>query len=203
MRKIFIVLISLAVVIGMASAHPRPTAADQEDHLDPSGRIVAARGSLETLSGMLKWEDDEWHLALPSGGIMYELHLGPYGHREEPVFTDNTSAEVEGFVYRDHISPVKVITGGETYQFWTTERMPMWAGSGEGGGRVAWEYGDIPQGQRFADGENAYSGNSVQTGPREDPDARPRLGEAVNRQESAGGAPGGALERMKRNSPDS
>lgn len=146
MKRIAMVLVAMVIVGSLVGA--QATAVDAVDQ-DPSGRIVSARGTLQTLSGTLRWERDEWFLATDSHAL-YELHLGPYGHQDEPLFTGDVAAVVEGFVYGDHIAPVTVATAGDVHRFWATDRMPLWAGSGEGGGRVAQTNPEIPMGQRIA-----------------------------------------------------
>lgn len=160
-----IITMVITMIMGSAIVFAGTPAAETLDD-DPSGRIVAARGELTALSGTLVWERDEWFLHTGTGSA-YELHLGPYGHREEPVFTAGTPAETEGFVYRDHMAPISVDTDGETHRFWDTNRMPLWAGSGEGGGRVAQTNPEIPMGQRLAMQEDRDLGEGLQVGPRD------------------------------------
>ncbi len=170
MRQVMVILIAIMIVVaGSAVMADNATTADMPFDDDPPGRVVANRGVQQTLSGTLRWDRDEWYLATGStdadAGALYELHLGPYGHRAEPVFTDGASAVADGFVYNEHMAPISVDTGGETHRFWNTDRMPMWAGSGEGGGRVAQTNPEIPVGQRLAvQGEEPAPGR--QTGPR-------------------------------------
>lgn len=152
MKRTAIVLMMAAMAALTAWSAGADTATFDED---PPGRIVATRGNVQTLTGTLQWERDEWYLITGADG-MYELHLGPYGHRDEPVFTAGTPARTEGFVYGNHVAPITVDADGTVHRFWTTDRMPLWAGSGEGGGRVAWTDDTVPQGRRLAlqdDGE--------------------------------------------------
>ncbi|SIQ19661.1 hypothetical protein SAMN05920897_10534 [Alkalispirochaeta americana] len=139
------------------------------DLIDPPGRVVAAQGTMDTLSGNLVWEDQEWHLRESSSSRMYELHMGPYGHQEEPLFSTGATATVKGFVLGGHIAPVSVESEGSTREFWTPARIPRWAGSGEGEGRVAWERDDVPQGHRLAVADPGNRAN------RESADDAPRL----------------------------
>lgn len=161
MKRITVVLTMVAMAALTAGSVAANTDAVADD---PPGRIVATRGTLESLSGTLRWERDEWYLS--TDGRMYELHLGPYGHREEPIFTAGDSAATEGFVYGNHIAPITVDTAGTTHQFWNSDRMPMWAGSGEGGGRVAWNEEAVPQGRRLA-----VQDEEVRRGLQSDPEA--------------------------------
>jgi hypothetical protein len=197
MKKITIVVTMIAMAVLTAGSIAADTEAVDDD---PPGRIVAARGNLDTLAGTLRWERDEWYLGIADGRL-YELHLGPYGHRDEPIFTAGTSATTEGFVYGTHIAPITVETAGTTHRFWSSDRMPMWAGSGEGGGRVAWDDDAVPQGQRLAvqDDEEV---RGLQAGPRALADRR--FGDGVQRAPGAPGTPGEApreIERGFRNDP--
>jgi len=95
---------------------------------DILGRTVAETGVLEHASGTLQYNNGEWFLENSIG--TYELHLGPLGHDTLP-FTNGAEATTYGFVLKEHIAPVSVATGNETYEFWREERYPGWAGEGE------------------------------------------------------------------------
>lgn len=154
MKRIPLVLVLMVVAIATLVAGTVVADIPAVDE-DPNGRIVAARGTLGSLTGTLRWERDEWYLATGNNGV-YKLHLGPYGHWDEPLFTAGVTATTEGFIYGTHIAPLTVRSEGETHRFWNTDRMPLWAGSGEGAGRVAWHTDEVPRGQRRAlrsDGE--------------------------------------------------
>ena len=134
MQKIIVLAVAIAVLgVGSAIAH---------DHDgEPVGREVAAQGVLMEYVGTLRYMRGEWFLV--RNGDEYELHMGPYGHADEPVFEDGVQAAVHGFVYHNHIAPITVTADGQTHTFWTVNRFPAWAGSGEGGGRVAHSNPDI------------------------------------------------------------
>lgn len=134
-----------ALVLAAALMLTAATGVILADDDDPSGRIVAARGERETLSGTLTHEHGEWYL-----NSTWELHMGPLGHGDEQLFAHGAAADVDGFVFRNHIAPITVATNGETHEFWEENRMPRWAGTGEGGGRVAHTNPDIPTGNRAA-----------------------------------------------------
>ncbi|TVR55657.1 MAG: hypothetical protein EA426_14685 [Spirochaetaceae bacterium] len=123
---------------------------------EPVGREVAAYGTLAEAEGTLNFMHDEWFLTNPDGE--FELHMGPFGHTDEPVFAENTNAWIRGFFLGDHIAPVEVRTENATHDFWTVERFPIWAGSGEGGGRVAHTNPEIPIGRREETGEFGLGG---------------------------------------------
>ncbi|TVR71349.1 MAG: hypothetical protein EA427_04525 [Spirochaetaceae bacterium] len=193
MKKMTIVLTMIAMAALTAGVIAADTDASNED---PPGRIVAARGNLETLSGTLRWERDEWYLST-GPGTLYELHLGPYGHREEPIFTAGASAATEGFVYGNHVAPVTVDTMGETHRFWTSDRMPLWAGSGEGGGRVAQTSPEIPLGQRLAQQQEDQAGPGQPPGEQVGPRSFSGEGDGVGTR----GAPAEEVQRGFRNEP--
>ena len=94
------------------------------------GRTVADKGSRVTVSGTLLYKDSEWYLQ--SGDNVYDLHLGLYGHDENMTGTMNAgeSAKVEGFMLENHIAPVSIVSGGETYNFRDKSGNPLWAGKG-------------------------------------------------------------------------
>ncbi len=115
---------------------------------EPVGREVAAYGTLEEREGTLQYMRDEWFIV--TNGDEYELHLGPYGHADEPPFVDGETGTARGFVWTDHMAPIAVETDRGTQEFWTEQRLPIWAGSGEGGGRVAHTNPDIEPPRREA-----------------------------------------------------
>ena len=92
------------------------------------GRDVARDGRLATVSGVLRYDGSEWFLAANDGS--FELHLGPFGHDESLPFTEGAEVIVRGFVLGEHIAPLWVTAGDETYDFWHEMRYPRWAGSG-------------------------------------------------------------------------
>ena len=92
------------------------------------GRDVARGGELRTVSGSLLYDRDEWLIDASSG--TFELHMGPLGHDETLPFADGSAAVVRGFALGEHLAPIWVATGDETYEFWFEERFPRWAGDG-------------------------------------------------------------------------
>ena len=80
--------------------------------------------------------------------------MGPFGHDESLPFTEGAMVEIRGFVLPEHIAPVRVTTGGETYKFWHEQRYPLWAGAGEG--RNAVEERGNDQGNMQAPGRQLY-----------------------------------------------
>lgn len=81
------------------------------------------------LSGSVVYRDNEWFLNVHDG--LYEIHMEPFGHDESLPFTEGATVEIRGFVLPEHIAPVRVTTGGETYEFRHEQRYPLWAGAGE------------------------------------------------------------------------
>ena len=92
------------------------------------GRDVARGGELRTVSGSLLYERNEWFIDASAG--TFELHMGPLGHDETLPFVDGSAAVVRGFALGEHLAPIWVATGDETYEFWFEERFPRWAGNG-------------------------------------------------------------------------
>ena len=92
------------------------------------GRDVAREGTLQTVDGTLRYQDDEWYLS--AGRRVYELHMGPFGHDESLALRDGSLARVEGFVVGDHIAPLSLVSEGVTHEFWHADRYPLWAGAG-------------------------------------------------------------------------
>lgn len=102
-----------------------------------SGRDIAERGTLKTLTGLLKEKDREWFLKTPEQE--YELHLGNY----EAIYPrgielkEGTTAEVYGFVHGVSVAPVWVKNQNRTYKFRDKDGTPLWAGKGQGRNRDA------------------------------------------------------------------
>lgn len=92
------------------------------------GRDVARDGRLATVTGTLLYDQDEWFL--DARGQTWELHMGPLGHDEALPFTDGVQATVRGFVLAEHIAPLWVTIGEQTFDFWHEARYPRWAGEG-------------------------------------------------------------------------
>jgi hypothetical protein len=115
-------------------AQPPAQAPAEIELEDPSGREVADIGVPGVLQGTLHNEKDEWYLSCD--GIMYELHMGIYGHDEPDMFVEGTPAVVSGFIYHHHIAPIVVETPQTSRRFWREDRFPMWSGSGGGKNQV-------------------------------------------------------------------
>ena len=129
-------LILLAVSLGAQGSmdqylEPDPgTAPDTVPDIDdPVGREVARYGQMGTLQGKLLYDGDEWHLVTDE--IIYEMHMGPAGHDTDDLFEQDSPAEVQGFIYRDHIAPVRINSTTGTVGFWDEGRFPLWAGVGQ------------------------------------------------------------------------
>ena len=101
---------------------------------DPSGREVANNGIQGVLEGTLRHMKDEWYLEC--NGIMYELHMGIYGHNEPDMFVEGAPAVVSGFIYHHHVAPIVVETPQTSRRFWREDRFPMWSGGGGGKNQV-------------------------------------------------------------------
>ena len=126
-------VIRLAVVLAVIAGLALPASAGADE--DPGGRDIARMGTLHTVEGILRSVDDEW--ALESETTLYELHMGRAGHEAELPFRDGAHAVVRGFVHKEHIAPIVVETGGTASRFWTEDRYPVWAGSGQRRNAVA------------------------------------------------------------------
>lgn len=101
---------------------------------DPSGREVANIGVPGVLEGTLHHVKDEWYLE--SDGIMYELHMGIYGHNEPGMFSEGAQAVVSGFIHHQHVAPILIQTPQTSRGFWSEDRFPLWAGGGAGRNQV-------------------------------------------------------------------
>ena len=95
------------------------------------GRTVVERGTMTVLSGTIFLEKEEWYLKTSAG--VYELHLGRYGHEEGYLngLNPGAEAEVTGYIFRNHVSPITLVSGGMTYAFRGENGMPLWAGRGD------------------------------------------------------------------------
>ena len=90
------------------------------------GRDIVAKGTVQSMSGTLKADGHEWVLITVSGN--YELHLGPGEYRESKNFTmtDGEKAEVRGFVFKKHVSPISIKTENSYLELRTEEGKPAW-----------------------------------------------------------------------------
>ena len=121
-RKTLVVVVGVCIAFG-AFAH------------DLTGRDVADRGKLMTLSGIFESDDDE--LYLTADGKTYLIHIGPEWYAEKIGFLSvaeraktSGAATVRGFVYAEDISPVYIALDGKYFAFRHENRAPMWAGRG-------------------------------------------------------------------------
>jgi hypothetical protein len=91
------------------------------------GRDVVAKGTVQSISGTLKADGHEWVLVTAGGD--YELHLGPESYRESKGFTmkDGEKAEVRGFVFEKHISPISIKTKTSTIALRTETGASAWS----------------------------------------------------------------------------
>jgi hypothetical protein len=91
------------------------------------GRDVVAKGTVQSISGTLKADGHEWVLVTAGGD--YELHLGPESYRESKGFTmkDGEKAEVRGFVFEKHISPISIKTQTSTIALRTETGASAWS----------------------------------------------------------------------------
>jgi hypothetical protein len=94
------------------------------------GRDVVTKGTVRILSGTLNADGHEWALATAGGD--YELHLGPADYRESKGFTmtQGENAEVRGFVFKNHISPISIKTANAVIELRTEEGSSVWANTG-------------------------------------------------------------------------
>ncbi len=99
------------------------------------GRDIVAKGTVRVLSGKLQADGSEWHLMTEEGG--YALHLGPKEYRESKSFimTDGETAEIRGFVFEKHVSPILIKTAAATVELRTGEGTAVWGKTGVGSQR--------------------------------------------------------------------
>lgn len=102
-----------------------------------SGRDFVALGNLATINGELFTESNEWFLQ--SDAMIYEIHLGDHGYREEIglALEAGVEASIYGYLYGDDMAVVSLTMGGKTYFFRTEEGLPLWGSFGRGGKRKA------------------------------------------------------------------
>ena len=118
-KKTLLILILLLIAVGLF-------ASDTE----LSGREIATKGSLLTLTGTFEIEDDEWYLQ--TDDQLYIVHKGLDWYTEEIGFLPPTGKQViiEGFVLKDEISPCTIVSENISYAFRSTEGYPLWGGRG-------------------------------------------------------------------------
>ncbi|QHI68114.1 hypothetical protein [Tichowtungia aerotolerans] len=94
------------------------------------GKDVVSRGNIQTIIGTLQSEDGT-EFTLVTSKTSYELHLGPEKYRNSmPVkLKPGQDAEVRGFVYKEHISPITIKTDGSTIILRDKEGKAVWAGT--------------------------------------------------------------------------
>ncbi len=120
MNKSIRLLAATALVLTVAACK---TVAEEE----LKGRDIVAKGTIQAVSGTLKADGHEWVLVTAGGD--YDLHLGPEGYRESKNFTmtDGEKAEVRGFVFKKHVSPISIKTEKATIELRTEEGKSAWA----------------------------------------------------------------------------
>jgi len=131
MKKTLPILVVLILASSLLFAAVPTTVPELED---PSGREVAAYGQPGELTGTLKAESGEWYVECD--GTLYELHMGIYGETNKEILTDGAAAEVNGFIYQNHIAPTLLKSGDSVLRFWSASRTPLWSGNGNGKNRV-------------------------------------------------------------------
>jgi len=91
------------------------------------GRDIVAKGTVQSISGTLKADGHEWVLVTAGGD--YALHLGPESYRKSKGFTmkDGEKAEVRGFVFEKHISPISIKTQTSTIALRTETGVSAWS----------------------------------------------------------------------------
>jgi len=119
-KSIRILTVFALVLAGAAFA----TQAEEEI----KGRDIATQGAIQTLSGTLKAVGHEWEL-IAADGAEYELHLGPEEYRAAKKFTlkDGEHAEVRGFVFKNHVSPILLKTKGASIELRTETGRSAWS----------------------------------------------------------------------------
>lgn len=99
-------------------------AASAEEEI--KGRDIVKKGKVEVLTGELKADGNEWMLVVDNKE--YELHLGPEKFREDKkvVLADGETAEVKGFVYLEHVSPISIKTEKQTIELRSEDGTAKW-----------------------------------------------------------------------------
>ena len=94
------------------------------------GRDYARLGKMDTLTGTLVQQDNEWGLQV--GDRVYDIHLGPIEYRADKEFTltNGENATISGFVYQTHVSVTSIETGGKSIILRDETGRPSWAGQG-------------------------------------------------------------------------
>lgn len=117
-KKLIIPALLLGVAMQLTATEARPT-----------GRGTAADGARQSLEGILSYKDSEWFIE--SGSELYQLLMGRFRHEKDLALNDGASAVVDGFVHRSTIAPVSIESSGETMEFWSENRLPLWASAGQ------------------------------------------------------------------------
>ncbi len=102
---------------------------------DLRGRDLTLKGEIKTLTGVVKIENSEWYLL--SGNNKYLVHKGPEFYLEEIGLNinENDRIAVNGYVFENEITPVKITVNQKDYSFRDNSGRPLWAGRGQGRNR--------------------------------------------------------------------
>ena len=117
-KKVSTILLMVFVAAAWGFAH------------DLEGKDIAAEGTIISVAGSLKVEEDE--LYLKTKEAVYLIHLGPEWYSEEIGFAkvDGRSAVIEGFAVSEEIAPVTILVDGNIYTYRQENGLPAWAGRG-------------------------------------------------------------------------
>jgi hypothetical protein len=93
------------------------------------GKDIVSNGTVQTLSGKLRRDGDEWQLV--ANGKTYEIHLGPSEYRQSENFTmtEGEPAEVKGFVFKEHLSPIAIKMDSGSITLRDEAGKSVWAGT--------------------------------------------------------------------------
>lgn len=129
-----ILMLFLSVTIGFAREGGRESQGGRESEESAQseeikGKDIAKKGTLTVLSGSLKYEGSEWYLV--SGERSFQIHLGPKSYLDSINFklTEGKQAEINGFVFDEHIAPCTITTDGKSIELRDENGRPAWAGS--------------------------------------------------------------------------
>lgn len=119
MKNIITVFLIFLTITVSGFAH------DSEDHL--SGRDVVNNGNIESISGFLFIEDDEW--AINSNNTIFLVHMGPSGYELE--LEEGEFVKIYGFVLDNEIAPITMQYKNTIIPFWSEDGIPSWSGNGD------------------------------------------------------------------------
>ena len=118
-KKTFFILILLLITAGIFASET-----------ELSGRDIVSNGSLGIIKGTFEIEDDEWYLQ--TDDQLYIVHKGLDWYTEEIGFLPPVGEQViiEGFIFKNQISPCIITSGNKPYAFRSSEGYPLWGGRG-------------------------------------------------------------------------